>query len=64
MWAVERTMKSHVVDKHPYYVGVSSLSIFGGDFATSGPDQCPLFEVERCPLLGGSKCISSTIKDK
>ena len=22
-----------------------------------GTDQCPLFRVERCPLLGGSKCI-------
>ena len=25
-------------------------------------DQCPLFGVERCPLLGGSKCISSMVK--
>ena len=24
----------------------------------SGADQCPLFGVERCLLLGGSKCIS------
>ena len=29
---------------------------------TSGPDHCPLLEVERCPLLGGSKCISSIVK--
>ena len=28
----------------------------------SGPDQCLLFGVERCPLLGGSKCISSLVK--
>ena len=25
-------------------------------------DQCPLFEVETCLLLGGSKCISSMVK--
>ena len=25
-----------------------------------GTDQCLLFRVERCPLLGGSKCISSS----
>ena len=27
-----------------------------------GTDQYPLFGVERCPLLGGSKCISCTVK--
>ena len=32
----------------PRYVGTS--------------DQCLLFGVERCPLLGGSKCISSMVK--
>jgi len=29
---------------------------------TSGPDQCPLFGVERSPLFGGSKCISYVVK--
>ena len=63
------------VVKRRHYVGVASLSVFGGNFVlamqgTSGPDQCPLFGVERCPLfgvercplLGGSKCISSMLK--
>ena len=55
------------VNKRHHYVGVASLSVFGGNFVlhgqgTSGPDQCPLFGVERCPLLGGSKCISSMVK--
>ena len=55
------------VDKRQHYVGVASLSVFGGNFvlanlSTLGPDQCPLFGVERCPLLGGSKCISSMVK--
>ena len=27
-----------------------------------GTDQCPLFGVERCLLLRGSKCISSMVK--
>ena len=48
-----------MIDKSPHFVGVASLSIFGGNFVlvkvyTSGADQCPLFGVERCPLLGGS----------
>ena len=54
------------VDKCQHYVGVASLSVFRGNFVlakgTLGPDQCPLFEVERCPLLGGSKCISCMVK--
>ena len=46
------------VDKHLHYVGIASHSVFGGNFVlanvrTSGTDQCPLFGVERCPLLGG-----------
>ena len=28
----------------------------------SGARQCLLYEVEGCPLLGGSKCISSMVK--
>ena len=32
------------------------------DQGTSGSDQCLLFGIERCPLLGGSKCISSMVK--
>ena len=40
------------IDKHPHYVGVTSLSIFGGNFVLAkvhrGPDWCPLFGVERC----------------
>ena len=47
-------------------MGVASLSVFRGNFVlakgTLGPDQCPLFRVERCPLLGGSKCISCMVK--
>ena len=47
-------------------MGVTSLSVFGGNFVlakgTSGTDQCPLFGVERCPLLRGSKYISSMVK--
>ena len=27
-----------------------------------GTDQCPFFGVERCPLLGGLKCISFMVK--
>ena len=27
-----------------------------------GAEQCPLFRVERCPFLGGSKCICSVVK--
>ena len=54
------------VDKCPHYVGVASLSVFGGNFVLAkvhwGADQCPLFGVERCPLLGGSKCINSMVK--
>ena len=45
---------------------LSSLSVFGGNFVLAkvrlGTDQCPLFGVERYPLLGGSKCISSMVK--
>ena len=52
------------VYKRQHYVGVASLSVFGGNFgqSMSGPDRCPLFGIERCPLLGGSKCISSMVK--
>ena len=42
------------VNKRLYYVGVSSLSVFRGDFVLAKVlrvDQCPLFGVERC-LLG------------
>ena len=28
----------------------------------SGAHQCLLYKVERCPLHGGSKCISSMVK--
>ena len=35
-------------------------SAVGGQYvltkANSGRGQCPLFRVEKCPLLGGSKC--------
>ena len=53
-----------MVDKRPHYVGVSSLSVFGGNFilARVRLAQCLLFRVERCLLLGGSKYISSTVK--
>ena len=36
---------------HPHYVGVGLRYVRA--------DQCLLFRVERCPLFGGSKCISS-----
>ena len=57
------------VNKHPHYVVETSLSIFGGNFVLArvcrgggGGGWCPLFGVERCPLLGGSKCISGMVK--
>ena len=34
------------------------LGFVGG----GGGGWCPLFGVERCPLLGGSKCISVMVK--
>ena len=41
-------------------VGVVLLSALGGQYvlakANPGQGQCPLFGVERCLLLGGSKC--------
>ena len=41
-------------------LGVVSLSVFKGNFVCigwgmSGAHQCPLFGVERCPILGSSK---------
>ena len=37
-------------------VGMVSLSIFGGTFVLAKVcRQCPLFGVEKCLLLGGSK---------
>ena len=46
-------------------MGVTSLSIFGGNFVLAkiclGADQYPSFRVERCLLLGGLKCISSMV---
>ena len=40
-------------------VGVVLLSAVGGQYALAkanpGQGQCPLFRVERCPLLRGSK---------
>ena len=50
------------VDKRPHYMGVASLSVFGGNFVLAKADQCLLFGVERCLLLGGSHCISSMVK--
>ena len=54
------------VNKHPHYVVETSLSIFGGNFVLARfvgrGGWCPLFGVERCPLLGGSKCISVMVK--
>ena len=48
-----------VVDKRQHYVGLASLSVFGGNFVLAKVRRglirrCPLFRVERCPLLGGS----------
>ena len=41
-------------------VGVVLLSAVGGQYvlakANLEQSQCPLFGVERCPLLGGYKC--------
>ena len=41
-------------------VGVVLLSAVGGQYALAkanpGQGQCPLFGVERCPFLRGSKC--------
>ena len=53
-----------MVDKRPYYVVVASLAVFGGNFywlRYIWTDQCPLFRIERCLLLGGSKCIVSMV---
>ena len=54
-----------VVDKRQHYVGVASLSVFGGNFVLTKVRR-GLISVRcselRCPLLGGSKCISSMVK--
>ena len=48
------------------FVGVVSLSIFGGNFVLAkvclGFISCLLYTVERCMLPGGLKCVSSMAK--
>ena len=48
------------------FVGVVSLSIFGGNFVLAkvclGFISCLLYKVERCMLPGGLKCVSSMAK--
>ena len=51
------------MDNRLHYVSVALLSIFSGNLeGTWRPDQCPLFEVEKCLFLGGPKCISAMVK--
>ena len=54
-----------MVNKRPHYVGVTLLSIFGGNFVLAkvhwGLISVRLSEL-RCLLLGGSKCISFMVK--
>ena len=54
------------VDKRQHYVGVASLSVFGGNFVLAkvrrGLISVRCSELRGCPLLGGSKCISSMVK--
>lgn len=43
---------------------VGVLSVFGGNFVLAKASmglimQCPLYGVEKCPLLENSKCIGS-----
>ena len=54
-----------MVDKHPHYVGVTLLSVFGGNFVLAKVRR-GLISV-RCSELRGvrfsdSKCISSMVK--
>ena len=47
-------------------VGVVSLSVYGGNFVLAkvclGSSVSVVYEVEECPLLRGSKCISSIVQ--
>lgn len=62
---VLRNHSASICIMYKLLVGVVSLSVFESTFvlvklAMSGTSECPLYEVEKFPLLGGWKCISST----
>ena len=48
--------------KYAIYIHVLILEFVVLFSLVAGADHCQLFGVERCSLLGGSKCMSSMVK--